>query len=192
MDGPLLSITIPAVKTLLNISQPHSFMLYLIDSSAVLNDFGFQFLEEHSYVTTPLVIKEFKDLRSRHLMENALKIKLLSIREPKEETMDFVERLVSKKGFSRLSIADLSLLALGFEFRKAGRKFVLITDDYSIQNFCKTLKIPFESVMRGSIKEEIAFSKVCSGCGAQLPPDSMQKLCPECGSKIKQKKRNIN
>ena len=163
-------------------------MLYVIDSSAVLNDFGFQFLEGNSYVTTALVINEFKDLRSRHLMENALKIGLLSISEPKPETLDAVNKLVAKKGFTKLSKPDLSLIALGLDLRNANKKFILISDDYSIQNFCKVLKIPFESVIRGKIENEIAFSRKCSSCGSQIPPNSPQNFCPDCGFKTNEKK----
>ncbi len=134
-------------------------MFYLIDSSAVLNDFGFEFAPEHEYITTSLAVREFKDLRSRHLMENALQQNLLSIEEPSKESLLAINKKVSEKGFTKLSKTDLSILALALDLKKQGKKFILITDDYSIQNFAKILEIPFESAMRGEINKEISFKK---------------------------------
>ncbi len=164
-------------------------MLYLIDSSAVLNDFGFEFLPEHKYVTTQLAIAEFKDLRSRHLMENALQQNLLSIEESSKESLQSVTEEVSKKGFNKLSKTDFSILALALDLKKQDKKFLLITDDYSIQNFAKILEISFESAMRGEIGKTIAFSLSCPSCGKTLPSGSKEQKCPVCGSSLNRKKR---
>ncbi len=163
-------------------------MLYLLDSSAVLNDFGFEFLPAHKYVTTQLAVAEFKDLRSRHLMENALQQNLLSIEEPCKESLQRVNEVVSKKGFNKLSKTDFSLLALGLDLKKQGKKFILITDDYSIQNFAKILEIPFESAMRGEIGKTIAFSISCPSCGKTFPAGSKERKCSVCGSLLKRKR----
>src|SRR3989338_11009094 len=120
-------------------------MLFLIDSSAVLNDFSFEFRPGHAYITTPIIIGEFRDMRSRLLMENALSQRILSLQEPEKETLEQAGTLVRSKGFDRLSEADLSLLALALDLKKQDRDFILLTDDYSIQNFAKMLKIPFEA-----------------------------------------------
>jgi UPF0271 protein len=164
-------------------------MFYLIDSSAILNDFGFSFSEENSYITTPLVIDEFRDVRSRHLMENALQQGLLRIVEPKKESTSYVEEAVEGKGFSRLSKADISLIALALDLKKQGKQFLLLSDDYSIQNFCSLLKIPFEPVIRGKIGKEISFSLVCSGCGKLFPVNSKEKKCSVCGSFLRRKRQ---
>ena len=164
-------------------------MLYLLDSSAVLNDFGFQFSPEHNYITTPLVIDEFKDMRSRHLMENALQNGLLRIQEPKQKTINYVELFVAGKGFTRLSKPDISLIALGLDLKKQGKKFLLVSDDYSVQNFCSLLKIPFEAAIRGKISGEISFSLLCSGCGKTFPTHSKHKKCPICGSFLRRKRQ---
>jgi UPF0271 protein len=163
-------------------------MLFLLDSSAVLNDFSFQFKEEHSYITTPLALDELRDLRSRHLALNALQNGLLKIIEPGAESLKLVEKAVAEKGFSRLSKTDVSLLALAIDLKEQKKKFKLITDDYSIQNFCKLLKIPFESVIRGRIKETIAFKLCCPACGKTLKEGAKGKKCPVCGSPLKQAK----
>ena len=163
-------------------------MLYLIDSSAVLNDFGFEFRPGHKYITTPLVINEFKDMRSRNLMENALQQGLLSIEEPKKETVNYVEETVAEKGFTKLSRPDLSLIALALDLKKQAREFLLVTDDFSIQNFCSVLEIPFQDAIRGKIGKEISFSLDCPACGKSFENSSKAKKCPVCGSPLKRKR----
>jgi UPF0271 protein len=163
-------------------------MLYLIDSSAVLNDFGFEFRPEHKYITTPLVINEFRDMRSRNLMENALQQGLLSIEEPKKETTNYVEDTVAEKGFTRLSRPDLSLIALALDLKKRGKEFLLVTDDFSIQNFCSLLEIPFQDAIRGKIEKEISFSLECPACGKTLEMASKARKCPVCGSSLRRKR----
>jgi UPF0271 protein len=175
-------------KPFFNIIMPISFMLYLIDSSAVLNDFGFEFEPKNRYVTTPLAIGEFKDMRSRHLMENALQQRALSIEEPTATSLRYVEETALEKGFRRLSKTDLSLIALALDLKKQGQRFTLLSDDYSIQNFCSLFKIPFKGIIRGEIKKEISFSLQCTGCGKAITASSKAKKCPDCGSPLKRKK----
>ncbi len=162
-------------------------MLYLIDSSAVLNDFSFEFKPDQKYITSPLVIDEFKDVRSRHLMENALQQGLLSIGDPSGKNLNYVEDLIAKKGFNKLSKPDISLLALALDLKAEEKEFLLITDDFSIQNFCKTLEIAFEGVMRGKISREITFSVKCSACGKSFETGFKGEKCPDCGSPIRRK-----
>lgn len=159
-------------------------MLYLLDSSAVLNDFSFQFKEEHSYITTPLALDEFLDLRSRHLAENALQNGLLKIKEPSNESIELIKKAVAEKGFSRLSKTDISLLGLAIDLKEQKKKFKLVSDDYSIQNFCKLLKLPFESVIRGRIKETIAFKLKCPACGKTVKKGQKAQKCSVCGSRL--------
>ncbi len=153
-------------------------MLYLLDSSAVLNDFAFQFSPAHSYLTTSLVFNEFKDMRSRHLAENALHRGLLRIAEPSANSLKAIEGKIAEKGFSKLSKPDVSLLALALDLKKKREKFRAVSDDYSVQNFCKLLGIPFEGVIRGRIRETISFSLLCPACGKTVRKGSKAKKQP--------------
>jgi len=167
-------------------------MLYVLDSSAVLNDFGFEFSAEDSYVTTGLALAEFRDLRSRLLAENAIKACLLSVVEPEKQHLDYVEGLVAGKGFNRLSRADKSVLALALGLKKQGKGLVLVTDDFSIQNFCSLLKIPFEGVLRGKIGQKKAFSLFCPGCKKAFSPGFSGVRCDVCGSLLARKSQKTN
>lgn len=160
------------------------FVIQLLDAAAILNSPGFSFDKKGEFFTVPLVFDELRDLRSRHLAENALQNGLLTLIEPKKETIEKIKALASKKGFTRLSNADVSLLAIALELKKEKKKAVLFTDDYSVQNFCKLLKIKFDSVMRGKIEKTISFAKKCSGCGKKLSNGFSGKTCPDCNSPV--------
>ena len=133
-------------------------MLYVLDASAVLNDFSFSFSPEHSYVVTSEVMDELRDLRSKQLAENALHTGLLRIVSPGEKHSAEAKSLAEEHGFS-LSKADLSVLALAMQFKGEGKEFEVVTDDYSLQNFLKMLKIPFSAVIQGEIKRVLSFRK---------------------------------
>lgn len=159
-------------------------MIQLLDSAAVMNNPGFSFSSEHCFITAPAIVDEFKDMRSRNLADNALRNGLLILQEPSNESAGKIRQLAEKHGFSRLSKADVSLLALALDLKKQRKKFVLLTDDYSVQNFCKLLKIKFDSVIRGKIEKTISFKKLCRGCGRQFPTNFPKKNCPDCGAEI--------
>jgi len=160
-------------------------MIFLIDSSAVLNDFQFEFSQKQPYLTTPLVVDELRDMRSRHLAENALQSGLLLLREPSEKSLSAVNGLAAKKGFTRLSAPDVSLLALALDLQAEKKRFLLITDDYSIQNFCSLLGMRFEGVIRGKINAPIAFSLECPGCGQKPEKQAKGGKCDVCGTLLK-------
>ena len=163
-------------------------MIHLIDSAAVLNSEGFSFTNGKDFLTGPLVVDELRDLRSRHMAENALKNGLLRLREPSKESLAKVKGLASEKGFTKLSETDFSLLALALDLKAEEKDFLLITDDFSVQNFCKLLEIKFESVIHGKIGKTISFKKRCTGCGKTFPADYLEKSCPDCSSPIESKK----
>ena len=159
-------------------------MIQLIDSAAVLNSPGFSFAAKSKFITTPQVADELRDMRSRQLVQNALQNSLLVLNEPSAASIAHIEGLAAKHGFSKLSKPDISLLALALDIKNKNKKFILITDDYSVQNFCALLKIEFDSVIRGKIEKVISFKKRCTGCNKKFSPNSPIRKCPECGSRV--------
>jgi len=157
-------------------------MLFVLDASAVLNEPNFEFGEENHYVTTPLVVKEFKSMESRLLVENALKHGLIEVRAPSSVFFTQAQSLVEEHGY-KISRADVSVLALALELQAENRKFVVLTDDFSIQNFLELKEIPYSSVIQGAIKETFSFSKKCPACGKVF--HSSLKRCPDCGVQLK-------
>ena len=124
-----------------------------LDSSAVLNDFAFDFSSNAEYFATQKIFLEFRDLRSRHLAENALRNGLLSIREPSQESLGKVEALCAKKNL-RASEADKSIVALALDLKGEGKNSKLVSDDFAVQNLCSSLGINFCPIIRGSIREK--------------------------------------
>lgn len=159
-------------------------MIQLLDAAAVLNNPGFSFASKEEFLTTPNVVDEFRDIRSKHLASNALQNGLLKMREPSEKNIAAAKELAKKHGFGRLSVTDISLIALALDLKRENKVFVMITDDYSIQNFCKLLGIKFDSVIRGKIEKTVSFEKACTGCGKTFPGGFVAQKCPDCGSPI--------
>jgi UPF0271 protein len=160
-------------------------MISLLDAAAVLNDAGFSFSNKEEFLTTPAIVDELRDIRSRHLADNALQEGLLKLREPRQDSIERVKAAAKEQGFNRLSIPDISLLALALDLKRENKAFVLITDDYSVQNFCSVFGIKFDSVLRGKIEKTISFKKKCIGCKREFPGTFVGRSCPDCGSAIK-------
>ncbi len=160
-------------------------VLILLDSSAILNDYNFFFDPKQKYVMTSRVFAEMRDLRSRMMVDNAQMLNLLSIMDACPVSQQKMNDFVSSKGFEKLSAADLSLLALAKEMKGRREKIIVISDDYSIQNMCQALKIPFNPVIQGRITETIVFNKSCPACGKRFKRAFKGRTCSNCGSLLK-------
>lgn len=126
--------------------------VFLLDSSALINNERFAFLPESSYFMTSECFSELKSFSRRLLAENALKNNLLVIKNPSPQSVEKMLSFLKKIGDKKLSRADVSLLALALEFKEREKNFVIISDDFSVQNACKHLGILFEGSAQGNIK----------------------------------------
>ncbi len=167
-------------------------MLFVLDASAVLNEPNFSFDSRHSYITTPDVMREFRALESRALAENALHHSLLEVRSPSAASLKKAREKIEEHNFDRVSNADVSVIALALELKREDRRFIVLTDDFSIQNFLSLFEIPFSSVLQGEIEERISFERYCPGCGKLFGKGFSGKKCPECGSRIQKRRKTIN
>ena len=127
-------------------------MIYILDAAALLNTENFYFDKKNRYFTTNLVFDEWKDFQNRVIAENALSKGVLSIQDPCEESIKKTIESINKSN-TKLSSADISIIALSFEFKERGENFVVITDDYSVQNSLKKMKINFLGVIHKEIKK---------------------------------------
>jgi UPF0271 protein len=125
--------------------------ILIIDSAAVLNDPNFFFSRDSRNLITNTVLAELRDSQSKALAENALKNNLLEISTPSEAAIEQVREKASALGMCRLSLADLSVIALAMELRQ--QKPIVLTDDYSIQNILKFIGIEFRPVIQPGIDE---------------------------------------
>ncbi|MCR4335690.1 MAG: PIN domain-containing protein [archaeon] len=131
-------------------------MIYILDSPALLNDENFSFENGNKYFITSNVFNELKDFRSKSLAENAENQGLLTIQDPCPLSVQITNQKCAESG-TKISDTDISVIALAIEFRERKTKFVVITDDYSIQNILKKLKINFRGVIQGEIKKHRSF-----------------------------------
>jgi UPF0271 protein len=84
----------------------------------------------------------------------------------------------------RLSEVDLEVLALAMATGQC-----LFTDDYSLQNVCRSLNHPFEAVSNRPSKQQWAWELRCIGCRATKQADSKEEQeCEICGSPMKVKR----
>ena len=84
----------------------------------------------------------------------------------------------------RLSPVDLDVLALAISTGET-----LFTDDYSLQNVCRSLNHPFESVSNRRSKQQWSWELRCIGCKATRKADSQaEQECGICGSVMKVKR----
>ncbi len=149
-------------------------MIRVLDASALLT--GRQFPPD--LVTVPGVLREVR----RHGMTPQLEAILetqVRVLSPGKAAQERVRAASESTGDAhRLSPTDTDLLALALE-----TEATLVTDDYSIQNLCRILGVPFEPVMTPGIQEVWRWSYRCTGCGRTWP--EWHEACPTCGSALR-------
>jgi UPF0271 protein len=126
--------------------------------------------------TTPSVIEELVDLRSKCRYETLLTAGLMVI-EPTRESMMEVLKAAQKTGDSeKISATDRDILALALDLCAT-----IYSDDFAVQNVAHELKITVHPVLQHSAKKRV-WKYRCSGCKKFFFASGD---CPVCGSPIK-------
>ncbi|MFH0714299.1 MAG: hypothetical protein V1847_00015 [Candidatus Diapherotrites archaeon] len=132
--------------------------IFVLDSSALINNSAFSF-EGKKCAMTNLCLLELKEWSVREKAEFAIRAKELEIVDPCPNWTAKVLKVAEKIGDSKLSAADISCLALAAEWKEKGKNVRLVSDDFSVQNMAKHLKIPFVSVSKPGIKRKRVFKR---------------------------------
>lgn len=133
---------------------------------------------EGDLVTTPTVVEELRDLRSRGNFEKLSAIGLV-IMSPHQESLDRVTAAArTSRDVGVISATDIDLLAVTLELGGT-----LYTDDFAIQNVATVLGIQTHPVIQRKAKR-IHWKYRCTGCGKYYAHDGE---CPVCGAMIKRK-----
>lgn len=111
----------------------------VLDASAILNSFPFQFKKGERYLTVHGVIDELKDFRSKAIAEAGIQGGQLLVTSPSKKAFERAKE--ASKGFG-LSHTDVDVLALAFD-----KKEVLWTDDHGIQRSAKKLGVKCRRVI---------------------------------------------
>ena len=163
---------------------------YVLDASAFINGFK---MDSNNNFTVPEITAEIKDFESRLMFDMAIDEGRLVILDVSSEYINCVNNIISESGdILRLSLPDKKLIALAYMLSKEGRNVKVISDDYTIQNTLKIMKIPYSGIIADGIKEVYNWKKVCEGCKKEFDEDYPFDDCEICGSKIFKKRIKVN
>jgi UPF0271 protein len=126
--------------------------------------------------TTPSVVEELVDLRSKGRFESLL-VSGLKVTSPSAGGSEQVKRAAEKTGDSdKLSVTDRDILALALDLGAT-----LYSDDFAIHNVAHELGVTIAPVQQRSAKKRV-WKFRCAGCKRffRAPGE-----CPVCGSLIK-------
>jgi UPF0271 protein len=160
--------------------------IFVLDASAIIGGF---YSKKSANFTTPDVISEIKDLKSKILLQSAIEEGCIEIKDPDPAALKRLETVLNESGdILRLSEVDKNIVALAITLKNEGYDPTLVTDDYSMQNILKIIKMPYRSVLTKGIKDVIGWVKICKGCKKKYPPEYAMEECEICGSRIIRKR----
>jgi len=158
--------------------------VFIIDTSAILSGRPIHF-DNVSLVTAPAVSDELSPGGRDFRIFELLKETGLAIHVPSKEAINCVKKTAQETGDdSRLSFADIEIVALAIDINKEpDKEATILTDDYSIQNVASTLQIKFQGFSQKGITKKFKWVSRCPGCKKQF--NEITKICPICGTKTK-------
>lgn len=155
----------------------------ILDASAFYA--GIPFLGSSRCYTTNDVFDEVKHIKKSHsALEALIDAGNLQIIEPEAKYLKDASELAGKSGdLTKMSRADISVLALAIHFKNSNSKPLIITDDYAIANVAETAGIKVSYVMSKGITKVGRWIRYCSACGILY--GSSDRVCKVCGNKLK-------
>lgn len=137
--------------------------------------------------TTPLVLDEVKDYRSRELLAIAINAGKVIIKEPSKWSYEKVNQIVRKISAFNLSKTDISLASLAYELKPC----IVFTDDLTLQNLLLNLDIRYKSIkLNININHKKEYKYICTGCNREFK--KYYNVCPYCGNQIKILSKNTD
>jgi UPF0271 protein len=157
--------------------------VYVADSSVFILGMPLSSRVQNRIITTPEVIAELTDVKSKTVFEAALESGV-EVESPLPYLIAEVRSHAGRTGdIERLSDTDIGILAKALEHGG-----ILCTDDYAIQNVAESLGIETEPILQDGIKETFEWGRRCKGCGRRFESDV--RICPICGSETKGYKKS--
>ena len=116
--------------------------------------------------------------------QRAMLIESIDIEWMSMGTTDAESAAATTGDLPRLSPVDLDILALALATGE-----ILFTDDYSLQNVCRSVNHPFEAVSNKRSRQQWSWELRCIGCRATKKADSQkEEECDICGTPMKVKR----
>lgn len=150
----------------------------ILDASAFYAGVAFRSTEQ--YYTTQLVYDEIKHIKKKYdILEILVETGKIRIIEPDKEFTKKAEFAAKKTGdLEQLSKQDISVIALALHMNGE-----IVTDDYSIANVVKNLKMQTWPVMTRGIRDVGRWHFYCPVC----KKNQRGKKCNNCGTPLKRK-----
>ncbi|WP_440059041.1 NOB1 family endonuclease [Thermogladius sp. 4427co] len=139
----------------------------------------------YDFYTTKACVQEVRDRENKEALENAIELGLVRVVEIDKEYFEKALNKAREIGeLTKVSEADLSIIALALSLSETYDKVIVLTDDYSLQNILYNIGISFKPVRTTGIREAWKFREYCPVCG-YVPGKPGEKTCPVCGSPLK-------
>lgn len=150
---------------------------FALDATAFYQ--GFHLHSSCTCITTGLVFEEISHIQNKlSSLESLVLSKRIMIFEPTNNIVKLVKTVAKQTGETRLTEADLSILALAKDYN-----VTLVTDDFALCNLAKTMSIGLLNLGTKGIRETRKWTKFCSSCGRGYP--SAKSVCSICGNKLR-------
>jgi len=162
-----------------------AFVSALDPNQISLQNPGIQF-----YITSSVYDEALSNPRSSRRIEIAEAQQVLKVRDSMPESLKIVSNTAEDTGdIGALSQTDQEIIALYLDLLDEfpDQKGLIISDDYSVQNTCAKLKIPFYSLQKKGIKKNIKWEIYCPNCFETFPPKLLGKICDHCGATLKRR-----
>ncbi|MFP4005391.1 MAG: NOB1 family endonuclease [Candidatus Hadarchaeia archaeon] len=150
------------------------------DTSALIGGYTPN-LEKNTQYIVPQILEEARSLSARLKLETGIRSGQVKVKEPSPQAMEEVKKEVQKTN-DRVSETDTKILALAHELKAEGKKPVIVTDDYAIQNLSEILEIKYSEVAKPGIDEIYKWKKECPACGRVYSKDILK--CEACGTRL--------
>ena len=169
--------------------------IYIFDTNIFLTGIDFNVIEGVIY-TTSSIIEEVNHSRYKEKNRNilnkinaAIETRKLKIIVPKQEYITKINIISKDTGdFNVLSDADKGLLAMSLELiEKQGEGLCVYSNDYSIENMCSELNIPYSSLFKAGIESKIIWEIYCPFCKKIHRAEDLNKSCEMCGKKLRRR-----
>jgi UPF0271 protein len=156
---------------------------FALDATAFYQ--GFHLNSSCTCITTGLVFEEISHIQNKlSSLESLVLSKRILIFEPTNNIVKLVKSVAKKTGETRLSDADISILALAKDYN-----VTLVTDDFALCNLAITMSIGLLNLGTKGIRETRKWTKFCSSCGGGYP--SAISVCSICGNKLRARYKKL-
>ncbi|MFX1501008.1 MAG: NOB1 family endonuclease [Promethearchaeota archaeon] len=170
-------------------------VINIFDANIFLTGLDFNIIKGIIY-TTPSIIEEVENRKYKEKNRNIInKIKVaietnkLKIKLPELNYIEKIKTVSKKTGdFNALSNADKDLIALTLELtEKFNTPVIMFSNDYSIENVCSELMIPFLPLYKEGIGYKITWQVYCPQCQTIHDAKDLNRICEICGSKLRRR-----